>query len=35
MKFRSTLRYRIDLYDNDLHPIRQDVWGCGFSDEET
>ena len=25
----------VDLYDNDLHAIRQDIWGCSFSDEET
>jgi threonine synthase len=25
----------IDLYDNDLQAIRRDIWGCGFSDEET
>ena len=25
----------VDLYDNDLRAIRQDIWGCSFSDEET
>jgi threonine synthase len=25
----------VDLYDNDLGAIRQDIWGCSFSDEET
>jgi threonine synthase len=25
----------VDLYDNDLQAIRRDIWGCGFSDEET
>ena len=25
----------VDLYDNDLRAIRHDIWGCGFSDEET
>src|SRR3984957_17296533 len=25
----------VDLYDNDLHAIRRDIWGCSFSDEET
>jgi threonine synthase len=25
----------VDLYDNDLHAIRHDIWGCSFSDEET
>lgn len=25
----------LDLYNNDLQAIRRDVWGCGFSDEET
>jgi threonine synthase len=25
----------VDLYENDLRAIRHDIWGCGFSDEET
>jgi threonine synthase len=25
----------VDLYDNDIRTIRQDMWGCSFSDEET
>jgi len=25
----------VDLYGNDLQAIRRDIWGCGFSDEET
>jgi threonine synthase len=25
----------VDLYENDLHAIRRDIWGCSFSDEET
>jgi threonine synthase len=25
----------LDLYGNDLQAMRRDVWGCGFSDEET
>ena len=25
----------VDLYDNDLQAMRQDIWGCSFSDEET
>jgi threonine synthase len=25
----------VDLYDNHLQAIRQDIWGCSFSDEET
>ena len=25
----------VDLYENDLQAIRQDIWGCSFSDEET
>ena len=25
----------VDLYDNDLHALRRDIWGSSFSDEET
>ena len=25
----------VDLYGNNLQAIRHDIWGCGFSDEET
>jgi threonine synthase len=31
----SNFARMLDLYDNDLQAMRRDVWGCGFSDEET
>jgi threonine synthase len=31
----SNFARMVDLYDNDLRAIRQDIWGCSFSDEET
>jgi threonine synthase len=31
----SNFARMVDLYGNDLRAIRQDIWGCSFSDEET